>query len=197
MDCQQCGRRAIVAIQEVETGAVFALCIDCNLKWEQSETLKFARLASVANQSAANLEQSLGIPVARFHIPRVPLTGRPVTMNNINIAGDLLGVLNTGSVETVNNSVTALRNSGDDVLAELLARFVESVAQARDLPAAKKKEVVELVSMAASEATAPKAERRSAAMLRVLADIATVVGTAATLATQWGQLQPLLARAFG
>lgn len=84
-----------------------------------------------------------------------------------------------------------------DELAERLARFVEGVAQARELPDAKKREVVELVSVAASEATAPKAERRSTAMLRVLADIATIVGTTATLAGQWGQLQPLLARAFG
>jgi hypothetical protein len=196
MNCHQCDRRAVFVIEEVETGAKFALCIDCNLKWEQTQTMHFARLASLANASAANLERSLGIPVARFHVPRVPVTGSPVTMNNIHIAGDLLGVLNTGSVETVNNSVTALRNSGDNELADRLARFVESVAQARDLPDARKREVVELVSVAASEATAPKAERRSAAMLRVLAEIATIVGTAATLATQWGQLQALLARAF-
>lgn len=159
--------------------------------------MHFARLASLANASAAELESSLGLPVARFHIPRVPATGQPVTLNNIHIAGDLLGVLNTGSVETVNNSVTALRNAGDAELAERLARFVESVAQAPDLPAARKREAVELLSMAASEATAPKAERRSAAMLRVLADISTIVGTAATLAIQWDQLQPLLARVFG
>lgn len=197
MDCHQCGRRAVVGIQEVETGAVLVLCVDCNLKWEQAETMKFTRLASAANRSAASLESSLGIPVARFQVPRVPLSGLPVTMNNINIAGDLLGVLNTGSVQTVNNSVTAIRNAGDNELAEQLARFVESVARTRELPDAQKRAVVELVSIAASEATVPKSERRSTAMLRVLADIATIVATAATLAGQWGQLQPLLARTFG
>ena len=197
MNCQQCDRRATTGIQSTETGGVLWLCLDCNLKWEQAETLHFARLASVANRSAASLERSLGIPVARFEVPRVPIPSAPVTMNNIRIGGDLLGVLNTGSIECVDNSVTAIRNAGGGELAARLTAFVEAVARSRELSDERKREVVELVSLASSEATAPKGERRSSAMLAVLANIATIVGTAASVAADWTQLRPLLARLFG
>lgn len=103
-------------------------CIDCNLKWEQAETLQFERRAWAANRAAASLERSLGIPVARFEVPRVPVPSGPITTNNIHIGGDLFGVLNTGSIETVDNAVTPFRNAGQDEIAARLAEFVESVA---------------------------------------------------------------------
>ncbi len=197
MNCQQCGRPATTGIQDTETGGVLWLCIDCNLKWEQAEMLQFARRASAANRAAASLERSLGIPVARFEVPRVPVPSGPITMNNIHIGGDLLGVLNTGSIETVDNAVTSFRNAGQDELAARLAEFVESVASSSELADEQKREVVELVSLASSEATVPKERRRSSAMLAVLANVATIVGTAASVAAQWAQLRPLLARVFG
>lgn len=114
-------------------------------------------------------------------------------MTNIHIQGDLLGVLNTGTIQKVDNSVTVIRNAGGDELASKLAEFVEAVDQTSELTRDAKRQVVELLSVVSTEVASPPKERRVAGMLAIIGNIAQIVGTGTSIALQWEPLRTLLA----
>ncbi len=198
MECGQCGKPALFVIASTtDDNLKVALCVDCNLKYEHARILEFFRLASEYNRASAGLHRSLGVGGFQYQLPRITVpSGSTVAMTNIHIQGDLLGVLNTGTIQKVDNSVTVIRNEGNEELATKLAEFVEAVDQATDLSKEAKQQVVELLSVVSTEVATPEKERRAAGMLAILANIATLVGTGTTIATQWEALQAMLSGIF-
>lgn len=198
MECGQCGKPALFIIASNEAPALrVALCVDCNLKYEHARILEFFRLASEYNRASASVHRSLGVGGFQYQLPRITVpSGSTVAMTNIHIQGDLLGVLNTGTIQKVDNSVTVIRNDGHEELARQLAGFVEAVDQTTDLSKEAKQQVVELLSLVSTEVATPRPERRAAGMLAILANIATVVGVSTSIAAQWGPLRDLLAAMF-
>jgi len=199
MECGQCGKTALFVIASNESEELkMALCVDCNLKYEHARILEFFRLASEYNRTSASLHRSLGVGGFQYQLPRITVpSGSTVAMTNIHIQGDLLGVLNTGTIQKVDNSVTVIRNEGHEELATRVAEFVEAVDQANDMPKDVKEQVVELLSVVTTEVAAPATERRGAGMLAILANIATLVGTGTTIAIQWEPLWAMLKSIFG
>jgi hypothetical protein len=195
-NCAQCGRPAVFSI-EMENGSL-PLCIDCNLKFEQAEAIVFDRRTRVYNHKAQHLQMSMGIP-----IPRIPPSNLPVfyydggtVLNNINLKDSAVGVLNTGSIQSIDAAVTVMNRRGDQVAAAAIARMVEAIASETNLDDKVKADTLEKLSIVASEATLPKEKRRGGAIRSLLVDVSQVVGGVAGLAQLWQTYGPLIEEIF-
>jgi len=181
-----------------EGGNLF-LCVDCNLKYEQAQTLEFERLALQQNYLIDQMEAMVGVPGAnaRYELPKRPVYRvGDTTLNNITVDRSNIGILNTGSIGTVDGAVTVLKRHGDDEAARALVQLTEAVVTERQIGVEQKNQILELLSVLSTEAAAPKEQRRSAGMKQILLHISTLVGGAAGLLQLWQQLQPAISALF-
>jgi hypothetical protein len=110
-----------------------------------------------------------------------------VTLHNINITGSNIGVVNTGTIQTVDGAVGVLQSRHDDQLAMALKALTEATANSTALAAVDKQRVLENLSVVSTEAVAPEPQRRKIMVRTLLADSGTVLGVAADVATVWAQ----------
>jgi hypothetical protein len=197
MKCSQCGRPAVVRISEKE-GTIY-LCLDCNLKFEQAQSLEFDRLARQYNLVADEADMMLGMPRvgARYALPQRPVFHvGDFTLNNINIDRSTIGILNTGTIGTVDGAVTVLNEHGETEAGNAIARLTEAVVKAQESNDEQKNKILEILSVLATEGTMPKENRRSAAMKPLLLDLSTILGGIASLAQLWQQFGPMIVGLF-
>ena len=178
-------------------GAETPLCLDCHLKFVQVMALRNDMLEREINYLTDVAGAVAGVPGA---LPRYPprkvVSVGNVTLNNIKVEGSTIGLLNTGTIGTVDGAVTALRQSGELKAAEVFTHLTEAVANDRQLSNYVSNEFLELLSVIATEGTAPKDRRRSGAMMPLLDRLATLVSGAASLAQLWNQYGPTLVQLF-
>lgn len=180
---------------EVEGGQI-RLCLDCNLKLTQLNSVQNAESERLINYMTDQMEATFGFYGVSPRFPeRKTIQGGNVTLNNIKVSNSTIGVLNTGTIETVDSAVTVIRQTDPQLSAELLA-FSQSVIAEPNLPADFKNKVIELLSVIATEATAPKEKRRSFAIRPLLQELATLASGAAGLTVLYDRLRPLLEAAF-
>lgn len=178
-------------------GSRVPLCLDCNLKLTQLQAAQNAESERMINYLVSQMESSVGLPVS---LPRFPerriIQGGNVALNNIKVSNSTIGVLNTGNVQTIDSALTVLRESGDAALSKGLTDFSQAVLAHPTLAAADKDKLCEILSVVATEATAPKEKRRPFAIRPLLQELATLAGGAAGLAELYDHLRPLLEAAF-
>jgi hypothetical protein len=196
--CQQCGRPAVVRISDNE-GELY-LCLDCNLKFEHAETLEFQRTAQQFNLAAAAFETVSGLPGMLPRMPVPPVRTLPVsnTMNihNINVQDSVVGVINTGSIEAVDNAITVLKQSGADAMAVAIAKLTESVINSAEAESELKNELVEILSVLGEEATKPQPQRRIAVVRALFGELSTGFSGLASLTQLWQQYGPVIQAFF-
>jgi hypothetical protein len=119
-----------------------------------------------------------------------------VTLNNIKIDRSVVGVLNTGTAEKIDSAVTVLKQADPDV-ARAVAALTEAFMNSPNLPPERKAAATEILSIIASEAVAPKEERRGAAVRTLLQELSTYAGGVNAIVDVWTWAQPVLLTAFG
>jgi len=199
MKCANCGKTAIFRVTNAEGQEAFGLCLDCNLKYEQAQSLEFDRLARQYNMVADQADMVVGLPVsgARYAPPQRPVFHvGDVTMSNINIDRSTIGILNTGTIGTVDGAVTVMKQHGETGAGDAIARLTEAVAKAQAVSTEDKNRILETLSVLATEATMPRDKRRSSAMKPLLLDLSTFLGGIAGLAQLWQQFGPVIAGLF-
>jgi len=197
MKCHNCGKPASFQIEG--DGGVLRLCIDCNLKYEYARSLEYQRDAHLLNQLSAAFDAVSGIPglAPRVPIPQMqPIPTSDMTINNINVDNSVIGVLNTGNIEKVDTAVTVLKQSGEDSAATAIAKLTEAVANAADVNNDTKNEILEVLGAIATEATAPKHQRRGAVIRPLLTQLATWFSGLAGLDQLWEQYSPMIESLF-
>lgn len=177
-------------------GGQIPLCLDCNLKLTQLNSINNAESERLINYMTGQMEATFGMSGLSPRFPeRRTIQGGNVTLNNIKVSNSTIGVLNTGTIETVDSAVTVIRQTDPQLSAELLT-FSQSVISEANLPPELKNKVLELLSVIATEATAPKEKRRSFAIRPLLQELATLASGAAGLAVLYDRLRPFLEAAF-
>jgi hypothetical protein len=195
--CQQCGRPATVRITDDE--CELYLCIDCNLKLEHAQALDFQRTAQQFNLAAAAFESMSGLPGLVPRMPVPPVQSLPIAnmnVHNINVDNSVIGVLNTGCIESVSNAITMLRESGADEIASAISKLTQSVIDTQDASNESKNEILELLSVIADEARKPKQDRRSAVLRPLLSELATGFSGLAGLSQLWQEYGPMIQAFF-
>jgi hypothetical protein len=195
MKCHNCSNQAMFIVGPEDSG--LPLCLDCRLKFVQMLTLQNDMLERQHNYLAESMDRVIGLPglTPRFPV-RQAVTVEGVTLNNIKIDRSTIGVLNTGTIGTVDAAVTTLKQSGESAAADTFTKLTEAVAKDAQLTPEQKNQVMELLSVLSTEATAPKERRRSAAMLPLLERLSNLLSGAASLSQLWAQYSPTIERLF-
>lgn len=130
-------------------------------------------------------------------LPRFPernvrvIQGGTMTLNNISVSNSAIGVLNTGNLEMVDSAISVLK--GDPATREVsdaLKQLTESIAATEDIASETKNEAIEILSVVASEATAPKDKQKASVVKRLLAHLPTLIQTSAAAVEIWQTVGP-------
>jgi hypothetical protein len=174
------------------------LCLDCNLKLQALQTRQVAELERALNHTVDEMEAIAGFPLGGKFPPRAqPVFVGKAVLNNIHITDSQIGILNTGSIQSIDSAITLVRNGGDPAVASALASLTEGIARDSTLTADQRRDLVDLVSTIAVEAAAPVGKRRSAVVRALTIDIAQFVSGVAGLAQLWSMYGPIIKAHFG
>lgn len=197
MKCCQCANVAIFGYP-ADQGDI-PLCLNCALKYQALLDAQAENIERHINFLEESIERTVGIPgLAQRFPPRSPraVLGGPVTLHHVNVTGSNVGVVNTGTIGTIDNAVGALKDEGKQGAAEAITKLTEAVAAAPDLSPDDKQKVLEALSVISAEAIAPPEARRKSTVMTLLKDVAVVVGTSKTLVDLGEKLVPLIAALF-
>ena len=194
-----CGRPAIQGYSTPDPKVLLYFCLDCSLKYEQMLRLRAEDDERHINDLEAQIADVYGLRRPAPSFPprphRIQLTD--VTLNNIHIKDSTIGVVNTGTIQRVDVAIDALKNTGQEGLADAVRQLAEAIPSASDLRSEQKNEAMEMLGTIAAEATQPAENRRKAAMRPIVNAMVEIIKTSAALAALWEKVGKPLLDAFG
>ena len=151
------------------------------------------------NFSTGQIESIVGL---RGIFPKYPerravIQAGGVTLNNIHVTNSEIGVLNTGTIENVDSTVTVLKTEGNNELANAITALSEAVIKAGEIPTNQKNQILELLGSLSEEAVAPKEKRKLAVARALMTELSGVLGGVATLAQTWEKAHAVFLQVFG
>jgi len=195
MKCYQCGKPAMFVVGP--EGKQVPLCLDCNDKFQRMMSQQQDGLERQMNFLMEYMDMVTGIPTGGPRFPkREIIQMQGPTFHNINIDRSTIGVLNTGSIQTVDSAVSVLHNSGADELSKAILHLTQAILSSAEIQNETKNDILEILSLLATEATVPKSKRRSKAMKPLLSQLSNLVGVASGLTTIWEHVKPILESVF-
>jgi len=191
--CYQCDKPAMYLVGPKQ----IPLCLDCNLKSTQIAQIQNDMLQKEMNYLTDCMEMTAGISIGAPRFPeKKTINVQGVNLNNIKINNSTVGVVNTGNIESVDISVTSLTNGGQKELAEAIKLIIESVLSNQELEKKNRDEIIEILSILSSEATAPKEKRHNSSMSILVNRLSTLLSLATSLSSLWTQYGPAIINAF-
>lgn len=174
------------------------LCLDCYFKYSQVSQQQIENHERMMNYASDQIAASVGMPPMG---PRFPPRPRPVVvagakLNNIHVSNGVVGTINTGSIGTVDQSITALGQVGQPTLAEAVKSLSEAVIQSGDLTPNQKNELIESLSVVAKEAVAPPEARRTTVAVSLLEKAVKITSVANDITDVCQKWWPVLLAAF-
>jgi hypothetical protein len=197
MRCHNCSKNAMFMVGDDE-GQV-PLCLDCWTRYQNTALRQIEMAEREINYLTGQMEAIAGVgPIFPRYPERRPIvqTG-PLTLNNIRVTNSQIGVLNTGSIETVDATVNVLKSEGQDELAAAITRLTEEVIKANTIANDQKNQIIELLGALSEEATAPPEKRRLSVVKAMLGNLADALGGVAEIAAVWEAAKAILTKVFG
>jgi len=180
-------------------GENIPLCLDCYFKFSQITQQQLENNERMINFASDQVAEVVGLPPMG---PRFPPRPRPVyvggiKLNNISVSNSVVGTLNTGSIGSVDQSITALVQLGEPGLAEAVKGLSEAILQSADLTQNQRNELLETMSVLAREAATPPDKRKSAVVKTLLEKAIQITSLANDLTEVCAKWWSVLAAAFG
>src|SRR5207247_23293 len=129
-------------------------------------------------------------------LPRNPRPRRipapRVNVQQVNIHGDNLGVVNTGVVQSLSNNISIV-NGQNAELAGQLKELTEAVLRSEALDATQKREAADLLNEVVEDAATPSPQRKSRTVMKTIGTgLGQVLSHSADLYTLWTAVAPYL-----
>ena len=194
MKCHQCDRLAMYQVGEQN----IPLCLDCYFKVSQIQHQQIENSERMMNYLGDEMSHIVGLPRMG---PRFPPRPRPVvvagtTLHNIHVSNSVVGTINTGSIGTVDQSITVLRQAGQPDLADAIKGLSEAILQSADLTRNQRNELIETLSVVSREAATPVDRRQNSVALSLLEKATKVTALAKDIADVCQKWWPVLIAAF-
>ena len=174
------------------------LCLDCYFKLAQIQQQQIENNERMMNYFSDEMAFSAGLPPMG---PRFPPRPQPVVvagakLQNIHVNNSVVGTINTGSIGTVDQSISALLQSGEPALAEAIKGLSEAILQSGDLTKNQKNELIESLSVISKEAATPKDARQNTVALSLLEKAMKVTALANDITNVCQKWWPVLLTVF-
>lgn len=182
----------------VATDEQIPLCLNCYLKVSQLQQAQLENNERIMNFALDEMDAVTGFPLSG---PRFPARPRPVQisgikMNNIKVSNSVVGTINTGSIGTVDQSISALIQTGEPALADAIKQLSEAVIGSGDLTQNQKNELIESLSVIAGEAASPKERHRKTVVASLLERATQITSVASDITDVCQKLWPVIQAAF-
>jgi hypothetical protein len=174
------------------------LCLDCYFKYSQITQQQIENHERMANHAADEMAAVIGMPPIG---PRFPPRPRPVILqgvklNNIKVSNSVVGTINTGSIGTVDQSISVLQQAGEPGVAEALKALSEAVLRSGDITANQRNALIETLSVLAREAASPKETRQNTVAVSLIERASKVTELANDVADVCAKYWPVLLATF-
>lgn len=194
MKCYQCDKPAMYRV----TDKNIPLCLECYFKFSQIEQQQIENNERMLNYLNDEMSFTVGLPPMG---PRFPPRPKPVVvagakLQNIQVSNSVVGTINTGSIGTVDQSISALVQSGDNELAQAIKKLSEAILKSGDLTRNQKNEVIESLSVISKEAASPKEARQNTVALSLLEKAMKITSLANDITDVCQKWWPVLIGAF-
>lgn len=174
------------------------LCLDCYFKLSQIQQQQIENNERIMNYFSDEMAFAVGLPPMG---PRFPPRPQPVVvagakLHNIHVNNSIVGTINTGSIGTVDQSISALVRSGEPALAEAIKGLSEAILQSGDLTQNQKNELIESLSVISREAATPAGARQNTVALSLLEKTMKITALANDITDVCQKWWPVLVAAF-
>ena len=194
--CSQCDKPAIIKYDNK-----IPLCVDCYHKIaqaafmeQQAQHNRLSWLASQMNLTEQHLYQGMGgmLPLKQMQIPQPPSAGINYSYSNIEVSDSAVGVINPGTLYTINTSIDVMQNRGDNELAAAIKDLTQEVVNSKEIQDDVRKEITELLQYLASAASTDKDTQNKSVVKQVLERLEKLIPAATLAWSIWERVQPLL-----
>ena len=194
MKCYQCSTPAMYHVGEQN----IPLCLDCYYKFAQVNQQQIENNERMMNYASDQISATVGLPPMG---PRFPERPRPVfvqgtKLNNIHVNNSVVGTINTGSIGKVDQSISALQQTGEPAAAEALKALSEAILQSADLTLNQRNQLVESLSAISREASSPKDVRQNTVAISLIERAAQLTALANDIADVGAKYWPVLLAVF-
>ena len=194
MKCYQCVSLAMYQVGDQN----IPLCLDCYFKFNQISQQQLENNERMMNYASDEMSAVAGLPPMG---PRFPPRPRQVyvqgtKLNNIHVSNSVVGTINTGSIGTVDQSISALQQTGEPAAAEALKALSEAILQSADLSRNQRNELIESLSAISREAASPKETRQNTVALSLIERATQITALANDIADVGSKYWPVLLAVF-
>lgn len=187
--CSQCGNVPMYNYQG------HPLCLACYTKVSQNLQNAFRANAAMINFLSGSMDSMIGLPVSpRFEIPSEPQTN--INQNYIMVDRSVIGAINTGTINTLNNSMNKIYNLVNPELANLLAQFTEAILKNQELKEELKQELIDNISFLSDQILTPQGRQNKTLITRTVDFIKDNISTLQNLMTMWPPIYESLKHIF-
>ena len=106
-------------------------------------------------------------------------------------------MLNTGSIQTVDSTVTVLKSEGHSEMASAVTSLSEAVIKSTTVGSEQKDQILELLGALSQEAVAPKEKRKLTVARTLITELSAILGGIAALSQVWERSLPIFQKVFG
>lgn len=190
MKCQQCSKPAMITYEDGK----IALCLDCNLKFQQAQEMIIKRSAEMINYLTGQIESSFGFPgmFPRYQISTPIYKQGDMTLNNINIKDSNVGAINTGNVKSIDVSLSVIKGQGDNELSELIKQMTEEIIKHQELTEDQKNEVLDQLVFVSEQATITQKHRKVGVLKSIFSAITGLISNSTSLLEIWEKIKSLI-----
>lgn len=196
MKCQNCNKNALFSFGEEETPL---LCLDCWIRFQDSKIRYMEICERHINFAMDAMDDAVGIHgiTPRYPERQTIIHAGDMTLNNINVSNSEIGVLNTGTIASVDSTVTVMKTEGNTELASAVTALSEAIIKSAELTKDQKNETLEMLYSLSSEAVVPRESRKLGIVRALLSGLSGMLGDVASLSAAWEKVQPIFQQLFG
>lgn len=174
------------------------LCLDCYFKVAQILQQQNENNERTLNYAAQQMEFIAGLPGVTPQFPPRPkaVYVQGAKLNNISVSNSVVGTINTGSLGTVDQSISALVQIGEPEMAGAVKGLSEAILTSADLTRNQQNELVEILGAIAKQAATPKAARENSVATTLIERAVKLTSLAGDIAETCNKYWPILVTAF-
>ena len=174
------------------------LCLNCNALLQQTINKQNEALREEINFIQDSVDSMFGIHSgARYPTKRpVLVSGNTVNNNHISINNSQVGVVNTGNIQNLNQTIDSLYSASQKDLADNIKKFSEAIIAETKINDTQKGEVLESLDIITKELFQKPESRKKSVVKVLMGQIAGVAGFTADALAIWQVLYPMLQKFF-
>ena len=194
MKCYQCPNLAMYQVGDQN----IPLCLNCYAKVAHIEQQQLENHERMLNYLSDEMEMATGVFLGG---PRFPPRPRPVhvgdmRLNNISVNNSVVGSINTGSIGSLDQSISVLVQLSEPGLAHAFKELSEGILKSNDLTGNQRNELIESLNIIAKEAATPPDQRQNTVALALLDRVQMITSIATDISDLCQRYWPVIAAVF-